>query len=129
MYTQKVLNIFKNPAHVGRIMRPDGVGEIGNAKCGDIMKMYLRVNSDDIIEDAKFQTFGCAAAIASTSVACDLIIGKHIDEALKLTNQDVLEVLGELPQPKIHCSLLAEQVIRAAVENYIKNRDKYTNKQ
>lgn len=128
MYNKKVLEIFKNPKHVGKMSKPDGIGEIGNAKCGDIMRMYLKIDENEIITDATFQTFGCAAAIASTSTACDMIIGKSITDALKLTNKDVLDYLGGLPDFKVHCSLLAEEVIKLAVENYYKKQKKITAK-
>ena len=127
MYSEKVLNEFYNPQNVGVIKGASGVGKVGNPSCGDIMKVYIMVEGDRIV-DAKFQTFGCAAAIASTSVATRMIIGKTIDEALKITNQDVIRELGgEMPSSKIHCSILAEEAIRAAVDNYYKKRDQKNN--
>ena len=124
MYSKEVLNEFYNPQNVGVIKGASGVGKVGNPACGDIMKVYILVEDDKII-DAKFQTFGCAAAIASSSVATRMIIGKTIDEALKITNQDVIKELGgEMPASKIHCSILAEEAIRAAVDNYYKKRDR-----
>lgn len=116
-YSEKVIDHFLNPRNVGEIPDADGVGEVGNSRCGDIMKMYLKI-SGGIIIDAKFQTFGCAAAIATSSVATELIKGKTIEEALKITNKDVIDYLGELPPVKIHCSLLAEQSIKAAIKDY-----------
>jgi len=107
MYSEKVLDHFSNPRNVGEIENADGVGEIGNAKCGDIMKMYLKIDNG-VITDAKFKTFGCGAAVATSSMATELIKGKSIDDALKLTNQAVVEALDGLPAVKIHCSVLAE---------------------
>lgn len=124
MYNEKVMEVFSNPQNVGQIPDADGVGTVGNATCGDIMKMYLKIK-DNVITDAKFQTFGCAAAIATSSVATQMIIGKTIDEAEKLTNADVIENLGGLPAQKIHCSVLAEGAIREAIKNY---REKQQNK-
>jgi len=117
MYNEKVINEFSCPKNVGEIADADGVGKVGNAKCGDIMKIYLKIDGDKIV-DAKFQTFGCAAAIATSSVATELIKGKTVEEALKITNKDVVRMLDELPAQKIHCSVLAEEAIKAAVENY-----------
>lgn len=124
MYSKIVIERFQNPRNAGGLHGANGIGQVGNAACGDIMKMYLKINEDGVIENAKFKTFGCCAAIASTDMACDLIKGKTIDEALKITNQDVLEELGDLPPNKIHCSILAEESIRAAVEDYYKKREK-----
>ena len=125
MYTQKVINRFQNPKHAGQIKGANGVGTVGNPACGDIMKMFLKINDETKVEEeASFKTFGCAAAIASTDVACELIIGKTIDEALKVTNKQVVETLGELPVQKIHCSVLAEEAISAAVEDYNKKLKK-----
>ena len=124
MYTDKVLKMFKNPKHVGKILKADAVGEVGNAACGDIMKIYLKLDENEKIVDAKFQTFGCAAAIVSTSVACDMLIGKTLDEALLVTNEDVLKQVGELPPQKIHCSILAQEAIADAVKNYRKKHKK-----
>ncbi len=124
LYSDKVMDHFVNPRNVGEIEDADGVGEVGNAKCGDIMKIYLKINDDGIIEDAKFKTFGCAAAIASTNTAIDLIKGKTIEEALAVKNSDVIDILGGLPPIKIHCSILAEEAIHAAVEDYYKRKEK-----
>ena len=124
MYSKIVIERFQNPRNAGGLHGANGIGQVGNAACGDIMKMYLKINEDGVIENAKFKTFGCCVAIASTDMACDLIKGKTIDEALKITNQDVLEELGDLPPNKIHCSILAEESIRAAVEDYYKKREK-----
>ena len=124
MYSKTVIDRFQNPRNAGSLRGANAIGEVGNAACGDIMKMYLKISEDGIIENAKFKTFGCCAAIASTDMACDLIKGKTIDEALKVTNKDVLNLLGELPPHKIHCSILAEESIRAAVEDYYKKREK-----
>jgi len=125
MYTQKVIKRFENPKHAGQIKGANAVGTVGNPACGDIMKVFMKINDETkVIEDASFKTFGCAAAIASTDVACELIIGKTIDEALKITNKQVVEMLGELPAHKIHCSVLAEEAISAAVEDYNKKKKK-----
>ena len=117
LYSDKVLDHFSNPRNVGEIENADGIGEVGNAKCGDIMKMYLKVTGG-VIEDVKFKTFGCGAAIATSSVATELIKGKTIEEALKLTNAAVVEALEGLPPSKIHCSVLAEQALKAAISDY-----------
>lgn len=117
LYSEKVMDHFMHPRNVGAIEDPDGVGEVGNAKCGDIMKMYLKIN-DGIIEDAKFETFGCGSAIASSSMATELIKGQPLSQALELTNKAVVEALDGLPAHKIHCSVLAEQAIKAAVKDY-----------
>ena len=108
IYTDKVMDHFRNPRNVGEIEDANGVGEVGNAKCGDIMKIYLKVNDNGIIEDVKFKTFGCGSAIASSSMATELIKGKHIDEAWELSNKAVAEALDGLPPVKMHCSVLAE---------------------
>ena len=118
MYNAKVMEIFKNPKNVGTIKGANGVGKVGNAACGDIMKIYLKINDDGIIEDAKFKTFGCAAAITTTSVATEMIKGKSIDDALELSNKAVVEALDGLPTHKIHCSVLAEEAVKAAVKDY-----------
>lgn len=120
-YSEKVMEHFANPHNVGVIEDADGVGEIGNAKCGDIMKMYLKIDND-IITDVKFKTYGCASAIATSSIATDLIKGQPISEALKLTNKAVVEALDGLPAVKIHCSVLAEQAIKAALADYYKKQ-------
>ena len=117
LYTETVMDHFTHPRNVGEIPDADGVGEVGNAKCGDIMKMYLKIN-DDRIEDVKFETFGCGSAIASSSMATELIKGKTIEEALAVTNKQVVDALGGLPAYKLHCSVLAEESIKAAVKNY-----------
>ena len=117
MYNEKVLEVFSNPKNVGEIENADGVGTIGNASCGDIMRIYIKVENN-VIVDAKFKTFGCAAAIATASIATDMLIGKTIEEALEIKNADVVAFLGGLPPQKIHCSVLAEEAIHAAVEDY-----------
>ena len=117
LYTDTVMDHFMHPRNVGEIPDADGVGEVGNAKCGDIMKMYLKIK-DNRIEDAKFETFGCGSAIASSSMATELIKGKTIEEALAVTNKQVVDALGGLPAYKLHCSVLAEESIKAAVKNY-----------
>lgn len=117
MYNKKVMEIFKNPQNVGEVENYNAIGTVGNATCGDIMQITLRIEND-VIKDAKFKTFGCAAAITSSSVATSMIIGKTVDEALKVTNKDVITELEGLPPQKIHCSVLAEEAIRAAIENY-----------
>ena len=117
LYTETVMDHFTHPRNVGEIPDADGVGEVGNAKCGDIMKMYLKIK-DNRIEDAKFETFGCGSAIASSSMATELIKGKTVEEALAVTNKQVVDALGGLPAYKLHCSVLAEESIKAAVKNY-----------
>lgn len=113
---------FTNPRNVGEIEDADGVGEVGSPQCGDIMKIFLRIE-DNIIKDIKFKTFGCASAIASSSIMTDMVKGKTIEEALSLTNRDVVDALGGLPAPKVHCSVLAEEAIRAAIEDYRKKSE------
>ena len=120
MYSEKVMDHFENPRNVGEIPDANGVGTVGNAKCGDIMRMYLKVENG-IIEDVKFKTFGCGAAIATSSMATEMVKGKTLKEALQLTNKAVAEALDGLPPVKMHCSLLAEEAIHAAVEDYLKN--------
>ena len=120
MYSEKVMDHFENPRNVGEIPDANGVGTVGNAKCGDIMRMYLKVENG-IIQDVKFKTFGCGAAIATSSMATEMVKGKSLKEALQLTNKAVAEALDGLPPVKIHCSLLAEEAIHAAVEDYLKN--------
>ena len=117
MYNEKVMEAFKNPKNVGEIENPSGVGTVGNASCGDIMQISLKIEND-IIVDAKFKTFGCAAAIATSSTATDMIIGMTVEDALKVTNKKVVECLGGLPSQKIHCSVLAEEAIKKAIEDY-----------
>ena len=123
LYSEKVMDHFMNPRNVGVIEDADGIGEVGNAKCGDIMKMYLKIDND-IITDVKFETFGCASAIASSSMATELIKGKPVSEAMELTNKAVAEALDGLPDYKMHCSVLAEEAIQAAIENYHQNNKK-----
>ncbi|MDE7280294.1 MAG: Fe-S cluster assembly scaffold protein NifU [Ruminiclostridium sp.] len=117
VYSEKVMEHFSDPHNVGEIENADGVGEVGNAKCGDIMKMYLKIENDTII-DVKFKTFGCGAAIATSSIATDMIKGQPLSEALKLTNKAVVEALDGLPAVKLHCSVLAEQAVKAAIADY-----------
>ncbi len=117
MYSEKVMDHFMNPRNVGEIDDANGVGQVGNPKCGDIMKMYLKIEND-IIVDAKFKTFGCGAAVATSSMATELVKGKTVDEALKITNQAVAEALDGLPPVKMHCSNLAEEAIKSAIEDY-----------
>jgi nitrogen fixation NifU-like protein len=117
MYNDKVMENFSNPKNMGIIDNADGVGTVGNPSCGDIMKIYLKIE-DNIIKDVKFQTFGCAAAIASSSMATQMVKGKTIEEALKITNKQVIEALEGLPPQKIHCSVLAEEAIKKAIEDY-----------
>ena len=117
LYTETVMDHFMHPRNVGSIENADGVGEVGNAKCGDIMTMYLKIR-DNVIEDVKFETFGCGSAIASSSVATEMIKGKTIEEALAVTNKQVVDALGGLPAYKLHCSVLAEEAIKSAVKDY-----------
>ena len=117
LYSEKVMDHFLKPRNLGVIENADGVGEVGNAKCGDIMKMYLKID-DDIITDVKFETFGCASAIASSSMATELIKGKRVEDAMQLTNKAVAEALDGLPEYKMHCSVLAEEAIQAAIDDY-----------
>ena len=120
MYSEKVIDHFSNPRNVGKIENADGVGTVGNSKCGDIMRMYLKVDDNGVITDCKFKTFGCGAAISTSSMATEMIKGKTLKEALKLTNKAVAEALDGLPPVKMHCSLLAEEAVKAAVEDYMK---------
>ena len=117
LYTEKVMDHFMNPRNVGEIENADGVGEVGNVKCGDIMRIYIKVDGN-VISDIKFKTFGCGSAIAASSVATEIIMGKTIEEALKVTNKQVVDELGGLPPVKIHCSVLAEQALKAAIYDY-----------
>ena len=117
LYSEKVMEHFRNPRNVGKIEDADGVGEVGNAKCGDIMKIYLKIEGD-VIVDVKFNTFGCASAIASSSMATEMIKGKPLSDALALTNKAVAEALDGLPAHKLHCSVLAQQAVRAAIKDY-----------
>ncbi|MBQ6152707.1 MAG: Fe-S cluster assembly scaffold protein NifU [Ruminococcus sp.] len=121
LYSEKVMEHFMNPRNVGIIEDADGVGEVGNARCGDIMKMYLKIDND-IITDVKFETFGCASAIASSSMATELIKGQRVEDAMALTNKAVAEALDGLPDYKMHCSVLAEEAIQAALEDYQKKK-------
>ena len=121
LYSDKVMDHFLQPRNLGVIENADGVGEVGNAKCGDIMKMYLKID-DDIITDVKFETFGCASAIASSSMATELIKGQRVEDAMQLTNKAVAEALDGLPAYKMHCSVLAEEAIQAALEDYNKKK-------
>ncbi len=120
LYSDKVMDHFNNPRNVGEISDPDGIGEVGNLKCGDIMKMYIKVE-DGVIKDVKFKTFGCGAAIATSSMATELVKGKTLKEALQLTNQDVVNMLDGLPAQKIHCSVLAKESIESAIKDYCDN--------
>ena len=117
MYSEKVMDHFSNPRNVGEIPDADGVGTVGNAKCGDIMRIYIKVE-DDVITDVKFKTFGCGAAIATSSKATELVKGKTLDEALQITNKMVMDALGGLPPVKVHCSVLAEEALHAAIQDY-----------
>lgn len=117
LYSEKVMEHFMHPRNVGELPDANAIGEVGNAKCGDIMKMYLKIEGD-VIEDVKFETFGCGSAIASSSIATEMIKGKTLDEALALSNKDVVDALDGLPAHKLHCSVLAEEAIKAAIENY-----------
>ena len=120
LYSEKVMDHFTNPRNVGEIEDAQGVGVVGNAKCGDIMKIYLEIDENDIIVDCKFKTFGCGAAIATSSMATELIKGKSVKEALALTNSAVVEALDGLPPVKVHCSVLAEEAVRSAIADYYK---------
>ena len=122
MYSDKVMDHFQHPRNVGEIENASGVGTVGNAKCGDIMRIYLDIDDNGIIRDCKFKTFGCGAAVATSSMATEMVKGKTIEEAMKLTNKAVMEALDGLPPVKVHCSVLAEQAIKAAVSDYYKRR-------
>ena len=122
MYTEKVMDHFKNPRNVGEIEGASGVGTVGNAKCGDIMQIFLDIDENEVIRDVKFKTFGCGAAVATSSMATEMIKGKRVDEALQLTNAAVVEALEGLPPQKIHCSVLAEEAVKAAIEDYQKKK-------
>jgi nitrogen fixation NifU-like protein len=122
LYSDKVMDHFRNPRNIGVIEDADGVGEVGNAKCGDIMKIYLKIE-DDIIKDVRFETFGCGSAIASSSMATELIKGRPVSEALELTNRAVAEALDGLPAHKMHCSVLAEEAIKNALEDYYRRKN------
>jgi len=123
LYTDIVMDHFSNPRNVGEIKDADGVGEVGNMKCGDIMKIYIKVE-DDVIKECKFKTFGCGSAIASSSVTTEMVTGKTIDEALELTNKDVVQQLGGLPSVKVHCSVLAEDALKVAIYDYAQKTGK-----
>ena len=123
LYSEKVMDHFRNPRNVGVIEDANGIGEVGNTKCGDIMKMYLKIE-DDVIKDVKFETFGCGSAIASSSMATELIKGQPVSEAMKLTNAAVAEALDGLPDYKMHCSVLAEEAIKSALDDYNKRQGK-----
>jgi len=123
MYTEKVLDHFSNPRNMGEVEGANGVGTVGNAKCGDIMQISLKINDDGVIEDVGFKTFGCGAAIATSSMATEMIKGKTIEEALQLSNAAVVEALEGLPPAKIHCSVLAEEAVKAALEDYHKRKE------
>ena len=118
LYSDKVMEHFRNPHNLGKLDDADGIGEVGNAKCGDIMRMYIKVDDEGIITDVAFNTFGCGSAIATSSMATDMIKGRPVEEALELSNKAVVEALDGLPAHKIHCSVLAEQAVRAAVKDY-----------
>jgi nitrogen fixation NifU-like protein len=128
MYNDIVMEHFMNPQNVGEIENADGVGQVGNVKCGDIMKIYLKINEDEVIEDIKFKTFGCGSAVASSSMATVIIKGKTVSEALEITNKDVLTALGGLPAVKVHCSVLAEQALKSAVYDYAQKHGKHYDK-
>ncbi|MBQ2925326.1 MAG: Fe-S cluster assembly scaffold protein NifU [Ruminiclostridium sp.] len=129
LYSEKVMDHFRNPRNVGFIENADGVGEVGNAKCGDIMKIYLKID-DDVVTDVKFETFGCGSAIASSSMATELIKGKPVSEVMQLTNKAVVEALDGLPAVKVHCSVLAEEAVKVALKDYFdKNSIPYDTKQ
>jgi nitrogen fixation NifU-like protein len=120
LYNDKVMEHFRNPRNVGEMENPDGVGRVGDPICGDVMELYIKVK-DGIIVDAKFKTFGCAAAIATSSMVTDMVKGKSVEEALKISNKAVVEALNGLPPAKVHCSVLAEDALKAAIENYLSN--------
>ena len=118
MYNERVIKEFSNPQNVGEMEDASGVGTVGNATCGDIMKIFLKIDENEVIQDVKFQTYGCGAAIATSSVATNMVKGKTVEEALKITNKQVVDELGGLPAQKLHCSVLAEEAIQAAIEDY-----------
>ena len=122
-YSKNVMDHFTNPRNMGELENPSGVGTVGNAKCGDIMRMYLDIDENNIIRDVKFKTFGCGAAVATSSMATELVKGKSVQEALEVTNRAVMEALGGLPPVKVHCSLLAEQAIHAALWDYAQKKN------
>lgn len=122
-YNEKVIDYFKNPRNVGDMENPDGVGNVGSEVCGDIMELYIKVENETIV-DAKFKTFGCGAAIASSSMLTEMIIGKSVEEALKISNDAVVKALGGLPEVKVHCSVMAEEALKAAIEDYMVKKGK-----
>jgi nitrogen fixation NifU-like protein len=124
MYTEKVMDHFTNPRNVGEIADANGIGEVGNAKCGDIMRIYLKVDDNDVITDVKFKTFGCGAAIATSSMVTEMVKGKKLDEALEISNQAVADALGGLPPVKMHCSNLAADALHEAIKDYIAKKGK-----
>lgn len=126
MYSKTILDRFQNPKNAGAVSGANAVGEAGNPACGDIVKMSLKISENGIIENAKFKTFGCSASIASSDIACDLIKGKSIDDALKISSADIVKVMGDLPAHKMHSAILAEEVIRVAIEDYYKRKEKAT---
>ena len=128
MYNDKVMEIFQNPKNVGELKGANGIGTVGNESCGDIMKLYLKINDKEVIENASFKTFGCAAAIVSSSVATEMIKGKTVDEALQLENEAIIDYLGGLPDNKIHCSILAKEAITEAVKDFRKKQAKLAKK-
>ena len=123
MYSDKVMDHFSNPRNVGELEDANAIGEVGNSKCGDIMKIYMKIDND-VIQDVKFKTFGCGAAVATSSMATELVKGKTVDEALKLTNQAVMEALDGLPPAKVHCSVLAQEAIHSAIADYYQKQGK-----
>lgn len=123
-YSSKVMEHFTNPRNVGEIEHPDGVGHVGNAVCGDIMELYIKVDENEVVTDAKFKTFGCGAAIATSSMVTEMVIGKKVSEAEKVSNKAVAEALGGLPKIKMHCSVLAEEALRKAIKDYREKNEK-----
>lgn len=124
LYTEKVMDHFTNPRNIGELPDADGIGEVGNARCGDIMRMYVKVEND-VVTDVRFKTFGCGSAIAASSIATEIIKGMNVEDALKVTNKQVVDALGGLPAIKIHCSVLAEQALKAAIYDYAVKHDKH----
>ncbi|MGM0508883.1 MAG: Fe-S cluster assembly scaffold protein NifU [Fusobacteriota bacterium] len=124
MYSKKVMDHFQDPRNVGVMEDPDGYGKVGNQSCGDVMEIYIKVDDDEKIQDVKFRTFGCAAAIATSSMSTEMILGQDINEVLKITNKAVAEALDGLPPKKMHCSVLAEEGIKAAIEDYLEKKEK-----
>ncbi|OYT43436.1 MAG: iron-sulfur cluster assembly scaffold protein [Candidatus Aenigmarchaeota archaeon ex4484_56] len=123
MYSKKVIEHFTNPKNVGEIKDADGIGKVGNIVCGDVMWIYIKIGDGEVIEDIKFKTYGCAAAIATSSILTELVKGKTIKESMKITNKDILNILGELPQNKIHCSLLAVDALKEAIYDYLSKKN------